>query len=229
MPISRISALSADWPQNINKEARKQKGKNALGRPQEGEIPGVSRFIKPVGKRVAVRPDLSMDARKDSHPGLLGLLTRVDTTQANFSGEGDDQFMPLDADQGPASKGANMVSKVGLKESRRIASNISREQARRIQQDIIDQILKSELTLRLRDVLQLCREVQRGLHSVLKASPGPERIEGNEDGYDDVRRDENHEENGWEAKKVDHETLKRARTLRAENTMGPKESVDPHK
>ena len=42
--------------------------------------------------------------------------------------------------------------------------------------------------LRLRDVLQLSHKVQKGLHSVLKASLGLERVEEDEDTPEDAHR-----------------------------------------
>ena len=80
----------------------------------------------------------------------------------------------------------------------------------------------SELTLCLQDVLQLSCKVQKGLHSMLRASPGTSCVNMEEAGYNRPDKAENCKH---EATKMDHEAFRKAKVLKPENATAQNQVV----
>ena len=177
--VGDVQAYGAERTQKISKTARVGSQKNIPNGPQKVEqLPATRRLVRPVGKKVTIQADPGRDGRENAVDFRnTPVLTPVDTAPANFDGIHDSEFVPMMIDQTFHEEKLDEGRKAPPKESHKAPRNIGQGGAERVQKEVIERILETPLTLRLRDIMLLSREVLRGLTGSLKATQLMECLE----------------------------------------------------
>ena len=169
--VSNLQAYNVDRAPRVSKDTRKKTARDVPPGPhrvKEFSLRG-HRDDKGVGKDPFTKnmnKNRSQDwLQRTSAP------TPVDVTQNEFKGESDGEMVPMDVEEFGIEQRVNNRSKAGARNDERPIRDAAQARAKKgkTQSELIDQIMRTQLTMPLKDIALISPSVRRDLAGTLKA------------------------------------------------------------
>jgi hypothetical protein len=166
--ITDCYAVGADRNPRVSREARKTVQFNPPGAPQRmQEFPKMRNTVNPRGQNPPIRNSSHLNSNQ---PRNIHRPTPFDVDKHKFEGKTDSQFLPMDIDQRLPKESGDEVTKVSTNQPR---SNIPKSSnpgttADKVSTEIIQEILKKDVTVQLGPLLEISPNVRRNLLSAVK-------------------------------------------------------------
>jgi hypothetical protein len=169
--IGNVQTFAADRTKGVSREIRKTTQKNVpQGAHRMEKFPASGQL----NRLHQSRPTIPRDVNIDSHKNRLRATTTptpIDVSPVVFEGKRDSELVPMEVEEVFLGDDIEDRRKFPTRESKGGVRNVvqGRPKQGKVQLDLTERILNSDLTLTVRELVSASRPVRQGLIGVLKA------------------------------------------------------------
>ena len=166
--VADCYAVGADRNPRVSRDARRTVQFNTPSIPKRvQEFSKMRDTVHPGNQNLPIQNSRNLNSNQ---PRNITRLTPFDVNQHKFEGKFDHQFLPMDVDQHLPKEPGNEVAKVSTNQPRPSVPKTPNPGtiADKVSTDIIQEVLKKDVTVQLGQLLEISPNVRRNLQSAVK-------------------------------------------------------------
>ena len=175
-PINNLQASGVDRPPRVSRETRKAAQTNSLaGTHRVKEFPARRNADGQIWKRNPVSSNVDVD-RGNHRPRTPTISTPVDVTPKEMKDERNTELIPMDVDEPLVEKGLHDRRKIPTHERKDALRDVAHvgTKKEKMQSNIVNEVLNSQLTIRVQELVSLSPSLRRDLLKSLRTIRGEE-------------------------------------------------------
>jgi len=169
--VGHLKSYGVDRTPRVSRDSRKNFQFNSPPRSHHMKDLPARRHLDSINRErgsIPKNPNLHKSQHRLQNPATP---TPIDVTPGKFEGKVDDEFVPMDIEEPVADKTIDHAREPLARDPERSTRNVGQARAKkgRAQSSVIEDLLNSQLTIKVKDLVSISPNVRQGLATTLKA------------------------------------------------------------